>query len=207
MKQITERDIEIINFINIFGFCEMPHLDKKFGFKKPRNYQVMRRLVQGGLIIHEQIFHQRHGVYRVSKKGGIYTDLPVLSYVPLAIYRHETMLIDLYFYLMRAYPEATWVSERELVFTQFKEGVGKRGHVADGMMYFPDGKKISIELELSLKGTSRLERILKGYATRMDIDEVWYFCSPKVERVVREAAEQKPFIKVWSVGEVLNAKS
>ncbi len=51
--RLTERDLQILTFINQFGFCEMPHLDRQFQFNKPRNYQIIKRLIQGGLLQHQ----------------------------------------------------------------------------------------------------------------------------------------------------------
>ncbi len=65
---LTERDIRILHFINDFGFCEMPQLEKMFSLTKPRNYQIIQRLLAAGLVKHERVFHGRHGIYRLSKK-------------------------------------------------------------------------------------------------------------------------------------------
>jgi DNA-binding MarR family transcriptional regulator len=81
--RVTERDIEILRFINDFGFCEMPHLNKRFGWRKPRNYQVVNRLLRMGFLKHERVFYGRHGIYRLSQKGARHTDLPALQRVPL----------------------------------------------------------------------------------------------------------------------------
>ena len=79
--QLTERDLEILAFINTFGFCEMPQLEARFGLRKPRNYQVMNRLVGAGLVRHERVFYGRHGIYRLSPKGARFTGLPALARV------------------------------------------------------------------------------------------------------------------------------
>lgn len=73
------------------------------------------------------------------------------------------MIVDVYVKLKEIYPQATWISERSLVHDKCADGLGRRGHLSDGMLIFPDGKKIAIEVELTMKGKNRLERILKGY--------------------------------------------
>jgi len=66
--RLTERDLEILRFINLFGFCEMPHLNHRFSLKRPRNYQVLNRLLTAKLIKHERVFYGRHGIYRLTKR-------------------------------------------------------------------------------------------------------------------------------------------
>jgi hypothetical protein len=170
--QVTARDIEILQFINEFGFCEMPHLDKRFGWNKPRNYQVIERLLRMELLRHERVFYGRPGIYRLTKKGASYTGLPAMQGVPLGNYMHEVTLIDVYLRLRSLYPEARFVSERQLKRDKFFDGVGKRGHLSDGYLIFPEGKQVAIEVELSLKGRNRTESILKGYGREFSIEEV-----------------------------------
>jgi len=199
--RLVKRDIEILSFINQFGFCEMPHIEKRFGLKKPRSYQVIKRLIEGGFIFHERIFHGCHGIYRVTKKGAGMTDLPVLNRLDLSTYKHDTSVIDVYLVLRHRYPETHFMSERELRLEQHHKGVGKVGHLADGVLLFPD-KKIAIELEFTLKGRRRLKSILEGYAKLFEIDEVWYYCSPKTLHHVRAIAQKLPYVKVFGMGEM-----
>src|SRR5690606_12641074 len=104
-----------------FGFCEMPQIEKMFGLKKPRSYKVIQRLVRDGLVIHERIFHNRHGIYRLSKEGAQFTELPAMDKVFIANYHHHLMVIEVYMQLIKKYPEAIWFSERELIREKFKK--------------------------------------------------------------------------------------
>lgn len=208
---LTERDIEIIKFINTFGFCEMPQIEKRFNLKKPRNYQLVSRLVEKGLLKHERIFHGRHGIFRATDKGAKYTELPPLHRVIYGNYKHDLLVIELYLKLRQLHPEAQWVSERELKRDKYFDGVGKRGHLPDGMLLFPvegkpEKKQIVVELELTLKGKNRMEGILKGYTANFSIDEVWYYCSGDIVESVRLQAENArvAMIKVYNVNELLN---
>src|ERR1700722_13596289 len=108
--QLTERDIRILHFINDFGFCEMPQIEKMFGLVKPRSYQIMQRLVTAGLVKHERVFHGRHGIYRLSKKGAGHTELPALARITLGNYNHSLAVLDVYLYLLTKHPDAEWLS-------------------------------------------------------------------------------------------------
>lgn len=149
---MTERDVEILKFINEFGFCEISQLEKRFGFKTPRSYKVMQRLTTEGLITHERILFNRPGVFYLTKRGSKYTDLPPITRIPLAIYKHQLMLIKAYLRLIEKFPGSTWVSERRIKRDKFYDGIGKRGHIPDGLLIFPNQNKVAIEIELSAKG-------------------------------------------------------
>src|SRR6185437_4431525 len=129
---VTERDVQLLQFINEFGFCEMPYLQKRFGLKKTRSYQLVNRLMQKGLLQHERVFHERHGLYRLTKKGAAFTALTELAKVPVGNYEHQLKIIDVYLKLKKLYPDSTWISERQLEQEKFQKGLGQYGHLADG---------------------------------------------------------------------------
>lgn len=203
---LTQRDREILKFINQFGFCEMPQIEKRFGLKKPRSYKVIKRLVRECFVIHERIFHHRHGIYRLSKSGAELTDLPAIDKVSVANYHHQLMVIEVCMQLAKKYPEAIWMSERELVrenFKKFKMERGQRGHMPDGVMLFPDGKQIAIEVELTMKGSWRLEKILEHYLRSWDYKEVWYFCAADILRKMSKVIGGKTYIKCFGLAGLL----
>lgn len=200
---ITKRDEEILNFINEFGFCEIPQLETKFGFKKPRSYQIMQRLVKAGLVIHQRIFYGTHGIFYLTKTGAEYTDLPRIKNIPKEIYEHQLAIIKVYFKLIEKYPHAQWICERRIKREKFMaDGIraGKRRHhLADGMLVFPDNEQIAVEVELSMKSKKRLKEIILGYWMHKDIREVWYFCSPAVAAKVSKIADGWDHIKVFDL--------
>lgn len=72
--------------------------------------------------------------------------------------------------------------------------------ISDGLLLFPDDKKIAIEVELSMKGKSRLDNIFRCYSGQFDINEIWYFCSPEVLPKMKKATEKKSYIKIQALG-------
>ncbi len=200
---LTDRDMEILNFINQFGFCEMPHIEKMFKLKKPRNYKVMQRLVKAGLVIHEYILRNRHGIYRLTREGAECTDYPMLKYVSLGSYLHQLTVVDVYLKLMERFPDATWISERSLKRDQYVKGSFVRyGHVADGLLLLPDDKKIAIEVELTMKGKDRLGKIVHSYALNRSISEVWYYCSTDIVKKMKKTIDWWSHVKVFELGEL-----
>jgi len=203
--KITERDLAIIHFINECGFCEIPQIEKRFAINRPRSYQVMQRLVLAGLVLHKRIFYERPGIFQLSKQGAEHTDLPPIKKIPVGIYNHQIVLAEVSIKLQQRYPQARWISERHLRRDQFRDGVGKRGHVPDGILVFPDGRKIAIEVELTLKGKDRIGGIFRWYLKQGSdsIKEVWYYCSQDLIPVLTSLAGKMPFIKILNIYELL----
>jgi len=201
--QLTKRDKEILCFINESGICVMPQIEREFNLRFPRNYQVIRRLVNGGYISHQQIFKNQHGIYHLTPKGAATTTLPPLSTISLGGYKHQLLVTDIRQQLCARYPDTKWMSERYLKQQKFYYGIGKSGHIADGILIFPDEKKIAIELELSMKGKLRIEKILSAYGGQLEIAEAWYFCTDHVIRPMSSLAKNKSYIKIHSLKEFI----
>ena len=202
---VTDRDLELLKFINTFGFCERPHLEKKFDLTPQRFRDCMKRLKGEELVIEEALFHKRPKIYRLTQKGARYTDLPPLSKVPLALYHHEMTVVDVALILMSHHKDALWRSERYLK-REKREALDK-WHVADGLLIFSDGRRIAIEVELTLKDPRRLKEIFKKYALEFEITEVWYFCAPLLLRPLQKAAESMPFISFFDLTTTLGKKN
>lgn len=201
--QLTDRDKSILSFINESGFCVMPQIQREFDLRFPRSYQVMKRLVDGGYLVHDQIFKHKHGIYYLTKKGAAHTSLPPLSQISLGGYKHQLIITNLRQQLCTQYPHSKWISERYLKQQKFYYGIGKTGHIADGILIFPDGSKIAIEVELSMKGKRRIEKILSAYGGQLEIAEAWYFCADPVIRPLSSLATNKSYIKIHSLKEFI----
>ncbi|MCE3238537.1 MAG: hypothetical protein K0R24_1518 [Gammaproteobacteria bacterium] len=200
--QVTTRDVQILSFINQFGFCGIRHIQKQFILKKQRSYYVIKRLIQAGLVSHQRIFYSEHGIYFLTERGASYTNLPALQKPSYRHYHHHLKVIEVAMRLKKHYPEATWISERQLLIEKFKKGYRTKGHVADGVLVLPNDKKMAIEVELSRKGRMRLERIIKKYAGS-DYDEVWYYCHPDIATSLKMMTQKMSFINIFNVEEFI----
>lgn len=206
-QRLDQQDVQILVFINEFGFCELRHLEIRFGFNKPCGSQVMQRLLKMGLIIYDRIFHGRPGVYRLTPLGARYTELSPLKQFPLGNYIHEITLCDVYLKLCLLYPDSIWISERRLKRDRFLEGMSKGKHIPDGMLILKEDRRIAIEVELTLKSIPRLEQIFKNYGTQFEINEVWYYCSESIIATLRKCAMNTPWIKIFSLKEVMEEEA
>lgn len=198
--KLTERDIEIMKFINEFGFCEMPHIENRFDIKKPRSYQIIKRLIDAELINHRRVFYGRHGMLYLSRQGAAYSDLPSIKSTPKDIYIHQVLVLNIHLQLREEYPNAIWVSERRIIHDKFMKGISKDdNHLPDGILILPDLKQIAIEVELSMKSKKRLEDILWDYKLHTYIKEAWYYCSPDVAGKVAKVAENMDWVKIYEL--------
>lgn len=202
-RRLRERDIKILQFINEFGFCELGHLQEWFSIKRSYCYEVMQRLCREGLVLREEVYIRKAGVYRVTKEGATYTDLPALPSISRTQYEHQTKLIEVFIKLNRKYPQAYWFSERRLLRSRNKQDIINKKHIPDALLLFPNENEIAIEVELTLKGKNRLERIFKGYAVQHAITEVWYYTWPNLMGKLKKLAEKRSFIKIYNLKELL----
>jgi predicted transcriptional regulator len=203
---ISEIEIEILRFVNEFGFCEINQIMKRFGMKKSAAYLSMQLLIRLGLVIQAHIIQGRRGAYIVTHKGItlLELDLPQVRKVSLVTYEHHLIVIDVHLKLKALHPDAVFISERRLTRNKYTMGCGKNEHVPDGVLAFPDGDQSAIEVEKSLKTRDRLEKILFGYGLQDTFKEVWYFCSQDVLHTVKEIANTMPYVKTYSLREFLS---
>lgn len=203
MVILTKRDREILQFINSVGWCVAPQIGRRFGMKWWIVYRVMKKLIEAGLVIHERIRFETHGIYYLTSDGAAYTDLPVIDRVAKGIFDHQRILADVVIRLNELYPDAVWISERHLRQDKFVDGVGKRGHIADGFLIFSTNHQVALEVELSVKGKDRLKGILRFYTTQLAIKEIWYFCSKPALHQLYELTQNKSRFKIHALEEFL----
>jgi hypothetical protein len=161
------------------------------------------RLVKIGLVNHQKGRFRHYGCYFLTSKGAKFTELPALEKIPTGQYDHQIAVTNVYLKLLQQYPEAILLSERHLKYEKFQDGLGKTGHVSDGLLIFPNNDHVAIEVELNVKGRSRIEKILKSYGSEFSIKEVWYYCTPQVKSMLMPLVANMSFIKVFSLKEFL----
>ncbi len=144
----------------------------------------------------KKVFQNRPGVYGAGIKGiTVANDSLPVARLLLGTYEHDSQLVDLSIMLEKK-TGADWQTERQIRHERGLKGVGWRGHCPDGILIFTGGNRIAIELELSPKGTAKIEKILKEYAKKQ-YEEIWYFVnSGYLAAKIQSAA--LPFIKVFS---------
>ncbi len=202
---LSKREVDILNFIHEFGFCEIKQIMKRFSIKKTAAYLRMQMLARLGLVIHGRFLPGQAGPYYLTNKAitQLKLDLPIIRRISRATYDHHLTVMDVYLALMKLHPHAVWTTERRHLRDKYAERLNQHEHVPDGIFISPDGVRYAIEVELSLKTRKRLEEILLGYGLQNNFREVWYFCSPITFHVVNELAQKMPYVKVFNNKEFL----
>jgi len=187
---ITRRDVDLLNWINGFGFVNIDQITVRYKISRETAYARLRKLIAHHYLLHERLLQNKPGHYRVTKEGAEFNPLGLkpLKYVSLGKYPHTKIIVDLSLKLAEKY-QAQFITERELRLDMECDVVGHRGHLADGVLEFED-KRIAIEVELTTKGRRRLRKITTGYLSNFSFKEVWYFCGSKeVMNLVQSQSE------------------
>ncbi len=196
--RFTERDGRLLRWINGHGFVTLRQVARWLGTNYQTAQRRVRLLYDHGYLDRRWLVHGDRAHWLTPAGRAVCGDsLPPPKHVRLGSYRHDRMLVDLALTLA-AETGGRFTPERHLRQMQDLDRVSKRSHVADGWLHL-DGqtKPIAIELELSTKGSRRLERILRSYMTDLDIAEVWYFVECEaVRRQLTKAAKDLGFIKI-----------
>jgi hypothetical protein len=208
--RLMPRDEQILTWINGFGFASADQIARYLHTQKPAAYRRLKKLVEGGFLIHEYVLHGHAGVYRLTKLGvqACGDELKALKEISLGIFRHDLALVDLALDLSESY-NGEFIPHRRIRRELGLTGVGQIGHIADGYLTYSEAEKpVAIELELSLKGRARLHQIINHYGGDLSVGEVWYFSDePHVRSAVERAAEGYSFIKTFALRDIssLNA--
>ena len=204
--RLTERDLDLLRTINAFGYVDINFITEKYRLKPNVAYRRLRRLRANKLIRHMYVYHQKPGIYLVTSAGVAMCqdELPALQKVSLATYDHSIAVCRASLALANRH-QGEIITERQIRHQMCIKGVGQVGHVADGALVI-DGKKIALEVELSVKGKDRLKKILGQYAMQIEYDAVWYVCgNANLFKRFQELEGQYSFIKCHLLKDVLVA--
>lgn len=204
-KALTTRELEIMQFIHEFGFCEINQIMLRFKMKRTMTFEQMRMLVRLEMINHAKVLPNQPRVYFLSAKAVklLNTDLPTLTFVPLINFTHHMEVVRVFLKVHDRFPDSFWISERRLIREKYNNLRGSKEHVSDGILMMPDGRRIVIEVELSLKAHDRLLNIITDYVVDSAIHEVWYFCAPKIIPALSEISRDFEKVKIFSLHEEL----
>jgi hypothetical protein len=163
-------------------------------------YERIRKLDELRLLErHPPVWFKGPKLVRVTRVGAEMADMG-LRPAPIApnsiIMRHSLAVVDLTEDLLGEYADAELVTERELR-RDHRRGEGRtdrQGRVSrfpDAVLKFPDGRAISLELDLSRKGPVRTREKVQAFLWQQGVKVWWYCAAPDIFREVRRAVEQE----------------
>jgi hypothetical protein len=195
--RITARDEEILTFIERHGIVTSDQISRKF-FGAPITGSIrVRKLVDLGLLERRHWQWKGPMLIRLTRRGAslLSNEIAPAPIVQSRV-RHSLALVDLLEEQLRRYPEAEMTTERELrrqrhrAIRDGRHEVG-RGRIPDGMLTFPDGRTVNIELEITPKRSRLYGRILRALASE-PANETWFFVpSQTTSERLRVVAEKE----------------
>jgi hypothetical protein len=208
--RLGEKDLELLWFLAEHRMALPDHVAALLGTRVATAKARLAKLAKAGYVRCEDLFRKQPAMYLIAPEG-----LKVLgSTLPpprrdVHAYRHDAGVA----WLWLAARHGTFGPLRDLVGERRMRshdaardadseplavrlgGAGPRGgeklHYPDLLLTTTDGRRIALELELSGKGRSRLEKILAGYAAEPRIDGVVYLVEHwAVARSVEDTARR-----------------
>lgn len=201
----------MVRWIGRARFAQAEQVAARFGMDERNTYRRLRGLVALGLLEHRRVFHARPGVYLATgawlATAGV--RLPPAR-IDIRTYRHDRVATAVSIDLEREFGPAALVTERELRARDAAAPDRPRYAVRIGAqvtrrgLHFPDlavevgtDGPLAIEVELAVKGRSRLDSIVGAYVRGRHIAAVRYFAAPAaraaVERAVTRASAAELF--------------
>ena len=209
-SHVTERDRELLGFIAAHRFVFAAHAKVFLDASPSVTFARLRALEQHGLVLHDRLLHEYPRHYQATRAGHSLagSNLPPCR-VDAREFKHDVGVAWLWLATRgQAFGEARKViAERELRSSDAKRargedplavrlgghGPGGRDlfHYPDLLLLGPDGRRTALELELTTKSRTRLEKILTGYAIDARYDRVLYLVeSDAIGRAVGAAVRK-----------------
>ncbi len=206
-SQITTRDFDTLRRVCLHGVVSAEQIARQFFPSTRTCYYRLHKLVALGLLRRNLWQWRGAAVYRVTRVGARLVSETVgpanliVSEIP-----HMLAVVDLTDQLLESHPEAKLTTERELRGERFRaihdrsRNAG-RGRIPDGLLTFPDGSLVAVELDL----TPKRERLYAQHVRAFGSERfsVWWYVpseetATRLRRVVsREYADDRIRVFVW----------
>jgi hypothetical protein len=201
---LTVRDREIAKWIGRQGVVQAEHVMTRFSIGRTATYRRLHELVDYGLVRRHRLLYNDSGLLTATAEGLRWADLHRLSpaRISLALVPHMIASAALAAELEPQLVHERLLSDRE---HRAAENAGGRPlasailapdrsdrpglHRPDFALVGADGEwVVAIEIELTLKTRTRLERILRGYLRNRNLRTVRYYAPPQISEAVQRAA-------------------
>jgi hypothetical protein len=177
VSTLQERDIQILEFISRFGYCQEIHISKLCSLSSKNTARIILRLINAGYVEKQKVLANTGAYMFLSKQGAQFLNVKPIIKVALPTLNHDTLLIDLYLYLARRYDNSDIIKTDKELRAAFQIDGSLSVEEKDAQR-IPDlliNESIAIELELSEKPKSRLQSIINSYIISDNILEVHYY--------------------------------
>ena len=178
---LNERDIKIIKEIQRWRFLLSRQIKVLGGFNGQRACdRRLKKLIEAGYIERKYIIHGIPRLYFITQKAVKLLDLEYrTANIRIEQIAHDIAVIDTAIYLITKenVDRASIITECDL---KHKAGFGKCNKHFPDFTYTKDGHSCCVEIELSAKKLSTLERNIKSNYVAYDLQR-WYVDNTKVQ--------------------------
>jgi len=200
--RITERDLDILEFLTRYGAATAEQIRREFfrgaadqeyeggaaaggsdaGGSVKAAYRRLRALQERGMVRGERVFYAAPGVFRVTEQGARLAgvDLPPPRR-DLPRLHHTLEVLELSWEIRSRGGVIEWITEREVrrdkLAARREKQTGRMkaggiGRIPDGVAILDSADEIAVELELSFKRAANYRRIFSHYEAQIDSGEV-----------------------------------
>ena len=204
-RMLTERDMTITEWIGRQGAVRAEHVMTRFSIGRTATYRRLHELVEFGLVRRHRLLYNDGGLLTATAEGLRCAGLDRLTpaRISLALVpAHDRVGGARRRARTAASTTQTLLSDREHRAAENAAGEpiasaiigsqrdGREGlHRPDFALIATDGQHVTaVEVELTLKNRTRLERILRGYLRNQNVSVVRYHTAPPIADAVRRAA-------------------
>ena len=193
---LTQRDVDIITSIQKWRFLLSRQIKVLCGFSGQRACdRRLKKLIEAGYIERKHFIYGVPRLYFVTRKAVKLLDLEYYTLnIRVEQITHDIAVIDTAIYLTNyeGVEKSSITTEREM---KHKAGFGNPKHFPDFIYYTKENKTFCVEVELSAKKPTTLERNIKNNYKVYDVQR-WFIPSDR----------QKVVDNVKSIGEKYGVK-
>jgi hypothetical protein len=188
--RFSERDGELLSLIGEQHALTVPQLARVTGSGIDTAYQLRNRWRRAGWVESRPLLRYGPAFVWLTSEGAKVAQSPFRVIAPNpGLAAHTAAVTDVRLLVEHELGLGLWHCERELM--SVARTPGKQGPRLPDAVLDRDGLRIAVEVELSLKGATRLDLILDEHARRYP--EVWYFAAPRVEPALRSLVAGTPW--------------
>ena len=201
--RLVDRDYKIIQEIDRWRVVQGKHIKELTGFDGQKACdRRLRKLIEAGYIKRQKILYGVAGIYsNTNKAKNIAAIANTDQKIRVEQILHDIAVLDTAIYISKKYgiEFSDMITEMEL---HRKDGFGVRKHRPD-FVYTIDGKTTCVEIELTLKAKTRLEKNIQDNFMNYD-NQLWIVPSlnSAISDVIRRNIPKYPCISILELKEV-----
>lgn len=184
------RDRELLYYVGRQGIVTVEHVMRAMAAGRAVTYKRVARCIEMGLLERREVLRTEPPILRATREGLRYARLPLpVASISAGKVEHELRCASVALLLAERNGGFQMViPEREIAFmerydgkpfasAEIKNGVGKfTSHRADLALRLDNNELHAVEVELTPKGSERLEEIVRGWRRFPGVDCVVYYC-------------------------------